>query len=293
MFSDAAIEFLSDYARGAREQPFFLNLCYVAPHDPRQSPEEFEAKYDPSDLPLPDNYRERHPFDNGELHVRDEMLEAWPRRPHSIRRHLSDYYACIEHLDSEIGRVLHFLEEHGLEDTLIVFTSDNGLGVGSHGLMGKQNLYEHSIRVPLIVTGPGVARHWVCDAPCYLHDLFHLFGEWLDVSVPASVEARISLAPALAGEEVQGRESRYFAYRDVQEAVRQGPWKMIAYHTPNGNETQVFDLRSDPHEMNDLSASQDPAVPISALAETLAAKRDEYRIPRNGSPGEAAGSFSP
>src|SRR5437763_1040125 len=89
-----------------------------------------------SDLPLPANFRSEHPFDNGELYVRDEQLAPWPRTPEVVRRHIADYYGMITHLDAQIGRVLAALSECGRDrDTIVVYTADDGLAVGQHGLL--------------------------------------------------------------------------------------------------------------------------------------------------------------
>jgi|688.fasta_scaffold72860_2 arylsulfatase A-like enzyme len=276
MFSDAAVEFLDRQGGAGDQPPFFLYLAYVAPHDPRQSPEEYERRYEPSALPLPPNFLERHPFDNGEFSVRDEMLEAWPRRPHAIRRHLADYYACIEHLDAQIGRVLEALDRNDLrDDTIIVFTSDNGLGIGSHGLLGKQNLYEHSVGVPLVLAGPGIPSGAVDDRFCYLQDVFPTLCDLAGLPVPASVEGRSLVAPAHdagAGE----RDALYHAYCGVQRAVRVGDDKLIEYVTPVGRQTQLFDLRHDPHETMNLAALPEQAGKVAALRERLFAMKAHY-----------------
>lgn len=253
MFSDAAVEFLNRNGDRECEQPFFLYLAYVAPHDPRQAPEEYEQRYNACNLPTPPNYLERHPFDNGEFTVRDELLEGWPRRPHAIRRHLADYYACIEHLDAQIARVMHSVKEHGLEDnTLIVFASDNGLGIGSHGLMGKQNLYEHSVRVPLVFAGPGIPSAQRRDDFCYLHDVFPTLCDLVGIPIPPSVEG-ISVVNSLCRGEPGSRRHLYHAYRAVQRAVRDGRFKLIEYVTDTGRHTQLFDLVSDPYEKQNLA----------------------------------------
>src|SRR5690606_5730181 len=106
-------------------------------------PPEWRALYDAERLPLPPNFLPEHPFDNGELHTRDEKLAAWPRDAADIRRHLAEYYGMISHQDAQIGRVLECLERRGLRaNTIVVYVSDHGLGLGQHGLMGKQNVYE-------------------------------------------------------------------------------------------------------------------------------------------------------
>ncbi len=142
------------------------------PHDPRLAPAEFTKLYDPAKISLSKNFMPEHPFDNGELKIRDELLAPHPRTPAVMRQHLADYYATISHLDSEVGRVLAEIERRGWADnTIVIYSSDQGLAVGGrHGLMGKQNLYEH-VKPPLVFAGPGIPRGQ-SDALVYLYDLF-------------------------------------------------------------------------------------------------------------------------
>jgi len=135
LFTDAAVRFLEAH-KGDR--PFFLYVSLTAPHDPRTPPREYASLYDPGKIALPPNFLPEHPFDNGELQVRDEKLAASPRTPEEIRRHIADYYGMISHLDAELGRLLEALKRTGRAgDTLVLFAGDNGLAVGRHGLMGK------------------------------------------------------------------------------------------------------------------------------------------------------------
>jgi arylsulfatase A-like enzyme len=272
MFSDAAVDFILDRP-DQEDEPFFLYLAYVAPHDPRQSPEAYESGYEPQRMALPANFMERHPFDNGEFAVRDELLEAWPRRPHSIRRHLADYYACIEHLDHNIGRVLDALEQKGLkDDTIVVFASDNGLGIGSHGLMGKQNLYEHSIRVPLILAGPQIPHGQRRDQLCYLYDLFPTLCDAAGIPIPASVEGE-SFAGAIVDASARTRETLYFAYRGAQRAVREQNHKLIEYAGKGGCFTQLFDLGTDPCETENKASDPGYRQALDTLKHALATCR--------------------
>src|SRR6185295_12363812 len=122
--------------------------------------------------PLPPDFLPQHPFDNGEMTVRDEKLAPWPRTPENIRSQLADYYALITFMDLQIGRILAALDKSGAaQDTIVVFSSDQGLALGSHGLMGKQNLYESGMKVPLIFAGPGIPKGQA-DALVYLHDIY-------------------------------------------------------------------------------------------------------------------------
>lgn len=248
---DAAIQFLRTRDR---ERPLFMQLAWPNPHDPRTAAEKYMALYERDKIPLPKNYLPQHPFDNGEMAVRDERLAPWPRTEEEIRRHLHEYYATISGLDFHIGRLLAAVGEAGLaQNTIIVFTSDNGLSIGSHGLMGKQNVYEPGLKVPLIFSGSGIPRG-ESRALVYLLDLFPTFCDLAGIAVPAAIDGR-SLKPIMGGSSGGVRDSLFLSYRDVQRAVRDDRWKLIRY--PQIDRTQLFDLQSDPDELRDLSG--DPA----------------------------------
>jgi arylsulfatase A-like enzyme len=93
LFSRTMCKFIRNHAVSDDDRPFFDYLAFMAPHDPRTAPGAYHAMYDPDDIDLPDNFRPAHPFDNGELHVRDEDLAEHPREGAEIRRHIADYYA--------------------------------------------------------------------------------------------------------------------------------------------------------------------------------------------------------
>ena len=154
-------------------EPFFAYASFLAPHDSRTMPEAFLDIYREVELPLPPNFLPEHPIDTGALRVRDESLEDFPRRPERIRQHLREYYAMISHIDHQVGVLLARLEARGLlERTLIVLAGENGLALGQHGLMGKQSLYEHSVRVPLVLHGPDIPAGVVRDEMVFLYDIF-------------------------------------------------------------------------------------------------------------------------
>ncbi len=252
LFSDAAIEFIE---RHDSDDPFMAYVSYTAPHDPRMAPKEYEDLYDPGRLRVPDNFHPVHPFDNGEMVVRDEMLAPFPRTPEIVQEHIAAYYAMVTHLDAHIGRVLEAIEGSGRADnTIVVLAGDNGLAVGQHGLMGKQNMYEHSVRVPLVICGPGIPEGQRSDALCYLLDLFPTLCDLVDLPVPETVEGR-TLAPVLLGERRRTYESLFFAYMDCQRAVRDERWKLIEYFGGAERVTQLFDLRADPFETANLASA--------------------------------------
>ncbi len=261
---DQAVEFLR---RRDRERPFCMYLAFSNPHDPRVAAPEYRALYEAENLKLPANYLPLHPFDNGELEIRDERLAPWPRSEAEIRRHLHDYYATVSGLDHHLGRLLAALEELELrKDTIIVFAADHGLALGSHGLMGKQNLYEHSMKAPLVFAGPGIVAG-ASEALVYLHDIFPTLCELAGAAVPPGLDGQ-SLAPLLRGESATTRPTLFLAYRDVQRAVRNERFKLIRY--PQVDVTQLFDLESDPHETRNLAADPAYGVTLAELQRALA-----------------------
>ena len=248
--ADDAIAFLGQYDK---EQPFFMYIGFAGPHDPRVAADEWMSLYEREHIPLPANYKPFHPIDNGEMFVRDEKLAPWPRTPDEVRRHLHDYYACISSIDHHIGRIVGKLKEIGeFNNTLIVFSSDHGLAIGSHGLFGKQSLYEHSMNSPLIFSGPGVPRG-ESDALAYLFDIFPTVCDLTGVGVPPGLDGK-SQAAVIRGKKDSVRDTVFLAYKDVQRAVRREDWKLIRY--PQVNVTQLFNLADDPHEL--LNLADDP-----------------------------------
>jgi arylsulfatase A-like enzyme len=250
LFSDATISYLESYNA---EAPFFAYVSFMAPHDPRTMPREYLEMYDPAAVTLPESYMPEHPFDNGELQVRDELLEAFPRTPEAIRRHIAEYYAMITHLDAQIGRILETLDARGwTENTIVVLAGDNGLAIGRHGLMGKQSMYDHSVHVPLVMAGPGIPRGEARDALTYLLDIYPTLCDLIGIAIPTTVEG-LSAAPTLADACAHPREKLLFAYRGVQRAVRDARYKLIEYVVNSARTTQLFDLMDDPWELRDLA----------------------------------------
>src|SRR5262249_8431311 len=136
--------------------------------------------------------------------------------------------------------------------TLIIFTSDHGLALGSHGLMGKQNQYEHTANVPLVLAGPGIPAGKRFESQCALRDLFPTVCELTGVKIPESVQGN-SLVPVLSGKKTEVHEVVYGYFTDTQRMIRTADgWKLIWY--PKAERTQLFNVAEDAAELNDLSA---------------------------------------
>ncbi len=255
LFADAAVAFLQEQEPG---RPFFAYVAFTAPHDPRDAPQEFLERFRREPPPLPPNFRGQHGLDLGEatMTVRDEDLLPWPRPPELVVQQLAEYHGMIAHLDGQVGRILAALRERGLQDdTLVVFAADHGLALGSHGLLGKQSLYEHSMRAPVLLAGPGVPAGRRVDALCYLSDLAPTLCAAAGARAPVGADGQ-DLWPVLRDPGAfPPRQALFTAYANTQRAVTDGRWKLI--RLPHIDRTLLFDLRADPHERHDLA--EDPA----------------------------------
>jgi arylsulfatase A-like enzyme len=270
VFADEAIRFLKEHATG----PFFCYVPFDAPHDPHIVPPDFSINYDPARMPLPPNFLPQHPWDNGEMVIRDEQLLPWPRSPEKVREMNAEYYRYITHLDAQIGRVLDALEASPhAHNTIVVFSADSGVARGSHGLIGKQNVYEHSVRVPLIIAGPGIPAGQRTGAMCYLFDVLPTLGKLCGVPAPQASEG-IEFTASLSNPARPARPQLMFAYRNVQRAVRNERWKLIRY--PLIDRTQYFDLQTDPHETTNLAAKPEYAAPMAAMTALLNKEMAEF-----------------
>ena len=264
IFADAAIEFLLDQDS---EVPFFCYLAFTAPHDPRDPPRPFAERYYDERPPLPRNLLPQHPFDNGMLILRDEFLAPWPRTREVIADQLAEYYGMITHMDEQLGRVLAALEATGKADnTIIVYAADHGLALGSHGLVGKQSLYEHSMRAPMMISGPGIPRGASSTALTYLPDLYPTLLSLAGTRGDEDILGR-DLATIWRGETDAVRSSIFLSMKDTQRAVLDGRWKLIRY--PAVDVTQLFDLASDPDELLNLAERPEQAQRVAKLWKEL------------------------
>nr|WP_153556089.1 sulfatase-like hydrolase/transferase [Roseimaritima sediminicola] len=268
---EQVLEYLDQRQAASDRDPFLIYFGFSHPHDTRDGTPELLEKYgainhtdaaeppatDPRQPQLPPNYLPEHPFPHGHPGLRDEVAVSgvWKRRdPGTIRNELGREFACSENIDIQIGRVLSRLDAMGeLDNTYIVYTSDHGMAIGRHGLQGKQNLYEHTWRVPLIVKGPGIAAGSRATGNTYLLDMLPTLCDLAGIDAPDSVEGK-SLKPVLEGRRDQLRETLYGAYsggtKPGMRCVRKGDWKLIKYDVLDGQvqQTQLFNLADNPHE---------------------------------------------
>ena len=268
LYAENAITFLSS-AR-ARQAPFFCYVAFTSPHDPRTPPPSTANLYDPEKISLPLNFLPKHPFDNGDLNVRDELLLPRPLTPMMVKKEIASYYAMITEMDAQVGRILDALRENGLiNNTIIVFAGDNGLAVGRHGLLGKQNLYEHSIRVPMIMSGPGITAGTRYDGFLYLSDIAPTLYQMLGVKPPESVEG-IGHAGVFKKPEQKLRKDLYNVYGSWSRSLKTADgWKLILYNVDGISNTQLFNLNNDPWEIQNKAESTEAADRIARMRDRL------------------------
>ena len=259
--ADAAISVIE-----ASQSPYFLHVNFTAPHDPLLIPPGFEEMYDPDSIPVPPNFQPVHPFDHGNQGGRDEVLLPTPRTRDLVRADLAAYYAVISHLDQQVGRIVDAIDSRDdAASTIVVYCSDHGLAMGSHGLRGKQNMYEHTIGVPMIFAGPGVPEGQSFSGQAYLRDLFPTL---LDLAHLPAVECDgVSQVPVLRGQRETMHEFVVGYFRDSQRMIRGERWKWIEY--PIVGHSQLFDLQADPFELNDVSGDLKNAAVVNRLSRQL------------------------
>lgn len=270
-FADAALSLI----RRGGEKPWFCHVNFTAPHDPLFPSDAGAARLRDAKIETPGNFLSEHPFDHGNLKGRDELLLPFPRTEESVRELRRGYYAVIEDLDRAVGTILTGLVDSGQEkNTVVIFTSDHGLAAGSHGLSGKQNQYDHTLRVPLLIAGPRIQPGRTA-AMVYLRELFPTTCDLAGIAIPESVTGR-SFAEVLKGESEGHHDAVFGTFTDTQRSIETDDGGKLIFY-PKQDRWQLFDLKSDPLELRDLANEGHPR--FAALRDRLEAWRKEAGDP--------------
>lgn len=276
VISNSAIKFIEEYDM---EKPFFMNIAYLAPHDPRVVPNEFIQMYDNIDIDIPFNFKSKHPFLFGQQYERDEHLAPTPIPDEWYLSELKSYYGMISHLDYEIGKIIEQLKRTGKYDnTVIIFTSDNGLAIGAHGLMGKQNLYEESIRVPLIVKGINqYPKAKEISGLVTLQDLFPTILDFANIEVPTNIDGKSFFQMPINNYEIHN--CHYLAFTEYVRGIKYEGYKLIKYRPENGIEiNQLFNLNADKFELVNLYEMSEYTDVKRKMELKLIDMRDKFEI---------------
>jgi arylsulfatase A-like enzyme len=299
LITDFALTFLRERPK---DRPFFLMLHHKAPHRPWQPDEAHRTQWQDAQVPEPatfdDDYstrsdaaREATMRIDRDLRPTDTKLDppAGLSGPDlkrwKYRRYLQDYLACVASMDDGIGRVLDFLDHSGLADnTIVVYTSDQGFFLGDHGWFDKRFMYEESLRMPLLIRWPGrVAPGTVSDAMVLNVDFAPTLLAAAGLPVPADMQGR-SVVPVLRGETPRDwRTSMYYRYYHYPQDHRVQPHygirtvrhKLIHFHKID--QWELYDLLEDPHELKNIYADPARAGTVQALKAELDRLKQEVK----------------
>jgi arylsulfatase A-like enzyme len=302
--AEQVLNYLREREATKDTRPFLIYYGFSHPHDTRDGKPELLAKYGavnhadrqslppshPKQPPLPPNYLPAHPFRHGHDDVRDEVAVSgvWDRRDTvTIRNELGREFACGENIDIQIGRVIERLRAMGeLHNTYILYTADHGMAIGRHGLQGKQNLYEHTWRVPFLAKGPGIRPGSRAAGNIYLLDVLATLCDLAGIPAPETNDG-VSFKPVLEGQRQTVRDTLYGVYnggsKPGMRCVKQGDWKLIQYDAYDGQSrhVQLFNLADNPEEF--LAEHHSP--PVIALTGVTPAK---HQVNLAGDPAHAA-----
>ena len=269
--AEQVLEYLEQREVSKDTDPFLIHFGFSHPHDTRDGKPELLAKYgavnhtdednpppaNEKQPPLPANYLPAHPFPHGHPGLRDEVSVSgvWDKRDErTIRNELGREFACSENIDTQLDRVLKKLAAMGeLENTYVIYTADHGMAIGRHGLQGKQNLYQHTWRVPLIIKGPGIAPGTRAVGNVYLLDILATLCDLAGIEAPKTNEG-LSFRPVLEGKQAVVRDVLYGVYnggtKPGMRCVKKGDWKLIKYDVLDGSvqQTQLFNVAENPDE---------------------------------------------
>jgi len=270
------------------KQPFCLTVCYKSPHHPYQPDERDKSLYEKVQIPrretdTPQDYQAMP------MHVMEKSLNRWcyfdERGDEDTKNSFEkDFLRCVKSLDRSVGKITQTLKELKLdENTIVIFLSDHGYLWGEHGLGGKWLLYEESIRIPLIIKGPGITENvkGIKLDPLALNiDIAPTILDMAGIPIPDEMDG-ISLYPYLKGQHAPSREDFFMEHVGIVEAenpipdsrgVRSGKWKYIRYVNVEPEVEELYHLEDDPLESQNLA--QDPE--YVEIKEQLRERYDDY-----------------
>jgi arylsulfatase A-like enzyme len=289
-----------------RARPFCLMLHHKAPHANWEASEEYGGLFAGRDIPKPetfdDDYATRtaqirnHRLKVGplqwELHFEKrfgpipEMISEQEVREWVYQRYIKDYLRCVASVDESVGRVLDYLDVNDLKDnTVVVYTSDQGFFLGEHGLYDKRFMYEEALRMPLLIRYPReIPEGSTCDEIVLNLDFAATFLDYAGVRGPGGMQGR-SLRDLAAGEKLmEWRDAMY--YRFYEEAYGVGPhegirtqrYKLI--HFLYGDEGwELYDLQADPREVENLYPRPEHAALVEQLNGRMTVLKQQYAVP--------------
>ena len=246
---------------------------------------KYSSKHTPEQLkPFDDYFRPRN----------EAMLAAnlsdFERKKWNYQRYIKNYLRCVRAVDEGVGELLEYLDDSGLaENTIVIYSSDQGFYLGEHGLFDKRWMYEESLRTPLLVRWPGVAKAGTVNNTDIVSnlDFAQTFLDLAGAEIPDDMQGR-SLVPVFKGETPRDwRQYHYYHYYEhgghgvpLHFGVTDGRYKLIRYPDPDNDAWELFDLKNDPNEMKNIYGQSSPEVQ-QTLKRQLQRLRAQYQLPED------------
>ena len=283
-------------------KPFFIMYHHKAPHRNWQPGPKYKTLYDDVEIPEPETFNDDYATRGTAAHdqrmsiehdltktdVKQEPpagLEGQALKKWKYQRYIKDYLRCIASVDENVGRVLDYLDQSGLaENTIVIYTSDQGFYLGDHGWFDKRFMYEESLRMPLLIRWPKrIKPGTVCDKMVLNLDFAPTFLDCAGHKAPADMQGR-SFKPLLEGQAADDwRAAIYYRYYEFPQphhvyphyGVRTERYKLIYFHTLD--EWELYDLKTDPHELKNLYSDPAQTETIKQLKAQLAELKRQYK----------------
>ncbi len=316
VITDRALNWLKTGRDEAK--PFMAMVHYKAPHRHWIPAERFRKKFETLSFPEPDTLFDDYEGRGTAAHKQDmtiaktmtmrwdlktdrwayrkkELLESGLEGKELVRAkyqaYMRDYLACIAGVDENVGRLLDYLKETGLDNnTIVMYSADQGFYLGEHGWFDKRFMYEESFRTPLLAKWPGIIKPGSVNTDLVQNiDFAETFLDIAGIDAPADMQGE-SIVPLLKGNTpANWRDSIYYHYYEYpgyhsvrrHEGVATQRYKLIRFYgpdVPNAEEWEFYDLDSDPQEMNSQYANPEYTGTINVLKKELAHLRDKYDV---------------
>lgn len=280
--TDTACAWLEEAAQATHAKPWVMQVGLMAPHYPLIVPDAFYRLYDGVTFPSPRQYTMQERPDHPAIEAyRQASQYDQDFDDETLQKAMRAYYGLCSYLDSKVGQILDTLENTGLiETTRLIYTSDHGENLGHRGLWGKSVMYDDSVAIPMIMSGPDLPEHVVVDTPVSLVDIYPTVIEWAgetltaeDADLPGeTLTARLADPAAdraiFCENHDWGSNTGMFMLRTLN-------WKIVRYGRDDYPD-QLFDMTHDPHERHDLAADPDHANTLEDMRARLSAVLD-YR----------------
>ncbi len=298
IITDLSIDFIK---QRPTDKPFFLMYHHKAPHRNWQPAEKYRKQYENYEPPIPatfdDDYKGKSDASKqSTMHIDTDLTDADLKmkppaglsgaalKKWKFKRYMQDYLACVQSVDDNIGRFLAFLDQSGLaENTIVIYTSDQGFFLGEHNFFDKRFMYEESLRTPFVIRWPKKIKAGSVSKSMILNlDFAPTFLDAAGAKIPADMQGR-SILPLLAGKVPRDwRTSMYYRYYHpghhnvaAHYGVRTTRYKLIYFNKLN--QWELYDLQKDPGEMRNVYSEPSSAKIVEQLKKELQRLKKECK----------------